>query len=183
MRLIRLAPLAVAMCLVTGRAGAQSASSTPPYVNAVGVNPIGLPFGLFSAEFEHIVSPGFVLGAGGSYENIVGTHRDDIQSSWADFKAKYYPNEESFKGFSVGLTAGVLNSRGRPNGDVLSSTHQSRSATTLGVILDYNWLLGRRKKLYVGTGIGAKRVFGKTGDDSVLNPVFPYGRLQVGIAY
>ena len=180
-RLVRLTPLALALALVAGRASAQAADSVT-YRNAVGVNPIGLPLGFFSAEFEHVVQPGFVVGVGGSYENLVGASSGDTQSSWLDAKVKYYPNEESFKGFSVGLTAGVLNSRGNQfNG--FTDEHQNRSAGTVGVIVDYNWLLGKRKKLYIGTGIGAKRVFGDTGDRSILDPVYPYGRLQLGIAY
>jgi hypothetical protein len=188
----RLLAFAAVLFAAAPAARAQSPDSAPAFLNLAGVNLIGLPFGLVSAEFEHIVSPGFVIGAGGTYENVVGSNKNDIHTSWVEAKAKYYPNEESFKGFSVGLTLGVLHTHGAPGfGGFFGSgsydggdqATQSRTAPTVGVVLDYNWLLGRRKKLYVGTGIGAKRAFGTTGGNSILDPVYPYGRLQIGIAY
>lgn len=189
-------PFVVAAALLVALAPAALAQSVDPvagYRNIAGVNLIGLPFGLFSGEFEHIVQPGIVVGVGGTFERLVGSNDGDVHVSWVDAKAKYYPNEESFRGFSVGVTAGFVSASGVPGsggffggGDYIGNiggTTQSRTGPSVGVVLDYNWLLGRRKRLYVGTGIGAKRVFGDSGDNSVLEPVYPYGRLQIGFAY
>ena len=41
---------------------------------------------------------------------------------------------------------------------VVTATRQSLSAPTAGILLDYNWLLGRSERFLVGTGIGAKRI-------------------------
>ncbi len=187
--------LVLAAALLAAFAPAARAQSTDPvlgYRNIAGVNLIGLPIGLFSGEFEHVLSPGVVVGVGGTFERIVGSNDGDIHTSWVDAKAKYYPNEESFRGFSVGLTAGFVHASGVPGNEGLfggsdyfgpGAVSQSRTGPSAGVVLDYNWLLGRRKRLYVGTGIGVKRVFGETGGNSVLDPVLPYGRLQIGFAY
>ena len=40
----------------------------------------------------------------------------------------------------------------------IGDTRESLTAPTLGIILDYNWLLGRSEHFLIGTGVGAKRV-------------------------
>jgi hypothetical protein len=58
---------------------------------------------------------------------------------------------------------------------------------TFGAVLDYSWLLGRRERFYVGTGIGAKRVFGLDDDagtpDEEYPVVLPSFRLQTGFVF
>jgi hypothetical protein len=184
MRFTRLIPFALAT-LVTTQVGAQAApvyTAPVQFQNIAGVNPIGLIPGLLSAELEHLVAPGFSVGLGGSHESIIGNHDYDVQSSWLDAKAKYYPTENGFRGFSVGVTAGLLRSHGALDGNRLNPI-QHKGAATIGIIADYNWFVGRTQRLYIGTGIGAKRVFGPTGDESILDPVFPYGRAQLGLAF
>jgi hypothetical protein len=185
MRLARLIPFALA-ALVTTRVDAQVTAPTDypvavQFQNIAGVNPIGLIPGLLSAEVEHLVAPGFSVGLGGTHQSIIGNKDYDVQSSWLDAKAKYYPSENGFRGFSVGVTAGFLRSHGARDGNKLNPI-QHKGAGTIGIVADYNWLLGRTQRLYVGTGLGAKRVFGPTGDESILNPVFPYLRAQLGRA-
>ena len=91
----------------------------------------------------------------------------------------------------MGLTAGVA--RVRPDNEWcvgFCDDENGPLATgfTLGAILDYSWLLGRRERFYVGTGIGAKRVFGI--DDPPESEfvreypkVLPSFRLQTGFVF
>jgi hypothetical protein len=52
------------------------------------------------------------------------------------------------------------------------------------VVLDYNWLIGQNRRFFVGTGIGAKRLFGDLGNNEFFDiEVVPLARLQVGVAF
>lgn len=148
-----------------------------------GVNPLGIPFGLFSAEYERALTNGFSFGVGGSiYDGI----DSDSRHAWAEGKLIYYPNETPLRGFAIGITAGVHRTAGPVAYDLFSNsdTRRTESAPTAGVILDYNWLLGRRKRFLVGLGIGAKRTL-RHVDTSVspLEPVYADGRLILGYAF
>ena len=63
------------------------------------------------------------------------------------------------RGFAVGATAGVTR-----YSNVVDTVRQSLSAPTVGILLDYNWLLGRSERFLVGTGIGAKRVLASSSE-------------------
>ena len=64
-----------------------------------------------------------------------------------------------------------------------SGVQRTESAPTLGVVLDHNWLLGRRRRFLVGTGIGARRVLTDVRSGSPLLRVDPDGRLVLGYAF
>lgn len=171
---------------------AQAPSSvvrSTPYTQTVSINPLGLPFGFFSGEYEF--SPagtgGFTLGVGGTYamgyiqdENDA----DEARDAWVEGKVLYYPGEVPLRGFAVGLTVGYHNARNDGGGLFDGGpTVRSEGAPTLGVLLDYNWLIGARRRFLVGTGIGARRVLKDVASDSPLSPVYPDGRLQIGLAF
>lgn len=194
MRLLRRLPtLATAAAAVTLAAaaalGAQAAPAPAPvdpgpWRQAVAVNAIGLPFGLFSAEYEvALPSPGFALGIGGSWLTT-GSDRD----SWISAKALYYPGERPFRGFSVGLTAGVHSARndnavGFCGINGCTTERATATAPTAGVIVNYDWLLGRQERFRVGLGAGAKRVLRDVNSGSPLEQVYPDGRFVLGVAF
>jgi hypothetical protein len=149
-----------------------------PFYQTIAFNPIGLPFGLFSADYERALSPGVTLGIGGSYVDFINSSRSD---GWFDVKALYYPGEEALKGFAVGLTAGYH--RSADTESVFGEDLHSDGAPTLGVVVDYNWLLGKRRRFLVGLGLGAKRVLKNVSDDSALSEVIPGGRFSIGLAF
>lgn len=159
---------------------AQQAPLTPtqPYYQTFALNPIALPFGIFSADYERALSPAFTLGVGGTYADF-----DDNLERWFDVKALYWPGEEALKGFAVGLTAGYHSSSDRDAGFLEFEDQRHDSGPTLGVVVDYNWLLGKRNRFLVGLGIGAKRVLKNVDDNSALEQVLPSGRLSIGIAF
>ena len=128
-----------------------------PTQTYIGFNPLGLPANVFTLEVENAVSSGISVGAVGSYIDF-----DDSRYTTADFKVRYYPSEVVLRGFAVGASAGVTRySHVVTESDPVQGSarvRESLSAPTAGILLDYNWLLGRSERFLVGTGIGAKRI-------------------------
>src|SRR3712207_4214056 len=81
-----------------------------PYRGMVGLNPLGIPFDVFSVEVEGLVGPGVTVGAAGSYNRFggdLGAGGRDPRFSSGDIKVRYYPSEVPFQGFAVGLAVGI----------------------------------------------------------------------------
>lgn len=169
----------VASLVVASAAGASRAMGQSPaavgYRNVLSINPLGIPFEYFSVEYERALTGLTSLGLTGSYLGW-----GDGSYSTTEAKLRFYPNEEGPKGFSVGLSAGIT----RVAEERFQDSDFSESRPTLGVIIDYNWLLGKTKRFVVGTGLGAKRIFGANDDDfSDLNLAYPTARFQIGLRF
>jgi len=190
-RRILAAVAAAAAVLAAAPQGARAqartpAAGTPPAfgpLQSIAVNPLAIPFGLFSFEYEaSLPTPGFTLGAGGSYWS-----NDGDRDSWIEAKAMYYPNETQFRGFSIGLTAGVHSARNSGCNDLFGSCggtdRHTQTAPTLGVIGSYDWLLGRAERFRVGLGVGAKRVLKDVDSHDPLSQVYPDGRFVIGVVF
>ncbi len=160
-------------------ARAQSSRIPIPYRTYVAVNPLGIPFNIAAAEIESAIASGITLGGAASYTAIA----HDRYTTF-DAKIRYYPSEVVLQGLSIGASVG--HSRystlvGSPTGDVRSGLDYN----TLGLIVDYNYLLGARKRFLLGTGLGAKRVIGNSDDRERLgldNPLVTV-RFVVGLAF
>jgi hypothetical protein len=146
-----------------------------PYRTYISFNPLGIPFDIFSVEVESGIAQGMTIGGSGSHIDL-----GDERFSTAEFKFRYYPGEVVLRGFSLGASAGMLR-----YSDIRNDVRETLDTPTIGVILDYNWMLGAQHRFVVGTGIGAKRVLasseerGRVGlDRAVLS-----GRFTVGIAF
>ena len=192
-QLLRSALASAAVTLVAPLAAQPSAplpGDIGPWRQAIAVNALAIPFGLFSGEYEvALPSPGFSVGIGGSWLTT-----GDDRNSWLEAKAHYYPGERPFRGFAVGLTAGVHSARNR--GDFVSCDNpfnpcdddsrpfRTATAPTLGVIVNYDWLIGRQERFRIGLGLGAKRTLRDVGpDNGVLEQVYPDGRFVLGVAF
>jgi hypothetical protein len=189
--------------LVAGRAaGAQR--SHPAATRTASTNPLALPLGTASGEFERAVGHGgFAVGVGGfsTFGDEPTTLTDGGSDAYRSLqlKLKYYPREDGLRGFAVGLTAGVAHERQLASGAYVydgagrlvsrAETFRSRTAPTLGVTLDYNLFLGRRRAFLIGLGVGARRAFGgrDTGARGFgtrpLNGPLLDPRLQVGVGF
>ena len=160
-------------------ASGQSSRIPIPYRTYVAVNPLGIPFNIGSAEIESAVASGITLGGAASYTAI--SH--DRYTTF-DAKLRYYPSEVVLQGFSIGASVG--HSRfstliGSPTGDVRSGVDYNM----IGLIVDYNALLGARKRFVLGTGVGAKRILGHDDDRARLGLSQPLltVRFVVGLAF
>lgn len=164
MRSSGVAAAALAAALLSLSAGSARAQVPAPRGRVpiptqtyIGFNPLGLPANVFTLELENAVSSGITVGAVGSYIDF-----DDSRYTTADFKVRYYPSEVVLRGFAVGASAGftryshVVTESDPTQGSF--RVRESLSAPTAGILLDYNWLLGRSERFVVGTGIGAKRI-------------------------
>ena len=187
MRLSRLALAAVALATL---APTLSAQLNPPLAaplgfppNRASINLLGIPFGMVSGEYERFATEEISFGAAAAI--------DDVSQSTLEAKARYYPGARGARGFAVGVSAGMV--RVRPDNEWCVGWCDDENGPlatgfTLGAVLDYSWLLGRRERFYVGTGIGAKRVFGI--DDAPESEfvreypkVLPSFRLQTGFVF
>lgn len=144
----------------------------------ISLNPLGLPFKYVSGELEQKVSNIVTVGGSVSYLDV-----DD--DSYASFEAKLrvYPNEEAFKGFSIGLAGGVSRLSGIESCDSFDCGRGSRSGPSIAVLADYNWLLGKSKRVLVGTGVGAKRIFADDDNLVDVNFAYPTLRFQIGMIF
>jgi hypothetical protein len=155
-----------------------------PYRTYVAIDPLGIPFDIFSAELENAVAPGITLGGAGSYTDL-----DHDRYTSADLKFRYYPGEVVLRGFAIGASVGYLHYRrsepldvGTPAGE---PTNPTLDAPTIGVLVDYNWLLGTRRRFFLGTGLGAKRILaGEAERQAVdLDRAYLTARFVLGIAF
>lgn len=153
---VAVAPVVEAQAVPTG------ATPITYYRGVVGLNPLGIPFDIFSVEAEGAVAPGVTIGGAASY---FGPGDDDDRFTSGDFKVRYYPGETALDGFSVGLGLGVTRRSGsdftepclqQPDGSC-DFPRKNASGPTLSILTDYNFLLGPRRRFFVGTGVGAKR--------------------------
>jgi hypothetical protein len=162
-----------------------------PYRALVALNPLGIPFEIFSIEAEGVVLPGVSLGGSAShtaFSNDEGDGEGDPRFSSGDIKVRYYPGEVALNGFAIGLGLGVtsyseLRNVGTPTVPVLE--RQTLTAPTLSVLADYNFLLGARQRFVVGTGIGAKRLLASEEDRRRADAprAYAFVRFVLGIAF
>ena len=97
-------------------------------------------------------------------------------------KGRLYPNEEAPRAFAVGLGLGAVNTREHVTENGVESLVDETSPS-IAVYVDYNWLLGRGRRFYVGSGLGAKRILGDS--DAFDSAPFVYGtaRFLIGVAF
>jgi hypothetical protein len=179
----RVLTLAAAVLLPLAAASAQQvAAPTAPAAphNVISIQPLNAVFTAYSAEFEHQTGAAVTLGVGGTYVNA-GDGIDEITYKSGDLKLRYYPNGTALMGFSFGGSAGFSS----VSGTDVSGAKTSVSGPSLGVLLEYQWLLGVQHNFAVALGLGAKAVFVKdnqfTSDNFVTR--YPTARVSVGYAF
>jgi hypothetical protein len=178
----------LAAALVAGAARPLAAQLQPapaapqlPYLQTISVNPLAIPFGVFSAEYEVALPvPGLTTAVGGTYTaNSPLFERND---RWIEGRVMYYPNEVALRGLSLGLSLGARRVERKDN-EAARGVKPNDGAATLGIMAGYNYLLGRQERLILGGGIGAVRVLRTVRNDSPLTQVYPDGRVLIGFAF
>lgn len=177
-------------------AQAVPAGATPVryYRGVIGVNPLGIPFDIVSVEAEGAVAAGITAAAALSYF----APSDDRFTS-GDVKVRYYPGETALDGFSVGLGLGFTRRSGldytvscTPSetgcvfpGGGLDQPRNSATGPTISALADYNFLLGERRRFFVGTGVGAKRwmVSRETRESVDAEKAWVFARFLIGLAF
>lgn len=157
--------------LAAGQASSQSRRT------AFAINPLGIPFEIVSVELESAIHDAFTIAGNFSYFSP-----DEFTRSSFEVKGRLYPNERAPAGFSVGLGLGGVNTRENLSiGGV--ETKQDKTHPSLGVYVDYNWLLGKNSRFYVGTGVGAKRIIGDADEFDDAPFVYGTARFLIGVAF
>lgn len=164
------------VCLTPRLASAQERTGKAAVIS---IQPISAMLTVYAGELELAMSRSATIGVGGTYwspDVIDG----DFNYLSGDVKVRYYPEGRAFQGFSFGGSVGVTHLSASAN----SSSSGSASGPSIGVMLDYNWLLGAEKAFYIGLGLGAKTLF--ISDKSVADQAtlhYPTMRLSVGWAF
>ena len=176
--------LAAAAPTLPAQLNAPLASPLPFPPNRASVNLLGIPFGIGSAEYERFTTEEISFGAAAGI--------DENAEKWLEGKVRYYPSGRGARGLAVGMSAGVAQIRAYTSSDCFIVCEEANgplgTGFTIGAVLDYSWLLGRRERFYVGTGIGAKRVFGLRDEETPdgtesYREVLPSFRLQTGFVF
>lgn len=170
-----------------GLALSSSADAQEAPRQSLSLNPLGAVFGVYMGEVERSVSPHASLGLAGTHWDTGFTDSEasgELSYTTVDARLRYYPGESRLQGFSVGGSLGYT----RLSGELTTvDGRETGHLNTLGagVSLDYNWLLGARNQVMVGTGIGAKRLFimDEEIDDDDVTLAYPTVRLMVGYAF
>ena len=156
---------------------ASAQTSQPSRKTAFAINPLGIPFEIVSVELESAVHDAFTIAGNFSYFSP-----DEFTRSSFEVKGRLYPNERAPGGFSVGFGLGGVNTRENLSIDGVE-TKQDKTYPSIGVYVDYNWLLGKNSRFYVGTGVGAKRILGDRDDFDDAPFVYGTARFLIGVAF
>ena len=176
--------ISVALALVTVAAiPARGQGVAPQKSTVISIQPISAMLSVYSAELEHVVAPTLTVGVGGNYWDW----SDDVAKvryTSADLKLRYYPEAHPLRGFSFGGQAGFSSLEDTEKDPFGGTGSKSKaSGPTVGIALDYGWLLGASRSFYVGLGLGAKKIFAKADDASNAHLAYPTARISVGYAF
>jgi hypothetical protein len=179
---------AVAAAALVSAAPARAQTDTvPAHQQVISANPLGLLFGYYNAEYERAINSTVTAGVAGAYFSP-----DNDALATIEAKFRYYPQARPLSGFSIGGSLGYGQVTDEQDFDefIVDSPAQQDDATTssafiVGVELNYNWLVGRDRRFFIGTGIGARRLIGSDVDnESDLPVVIPSIRLvNIGFTF
>ena len=181
-------PRLLAAALLTALAAPGAAAQTRPapapaqlpWLQAVSINPVGIPFGVFSGEYEvSLAATGVTAALGGT--TTINSSVFDRDDRWVSARLMYYPGEVALRGLAVGVSLGAH--RAEREDDQPATVRAHDSALTLGLMGSYNQLVGRQERLVLGAGLGFRRVLKDVKSDSPLRQAYPDGRLVVGFAF
>lgn len=183
---VSFASTCAALALRLGAAGAQGAPVQPapgplPYDQTLSASPLFLPLGNFSAEYER------KLGVRAVTVGVTGTYNTTTQlyprrDRWVEGRVMYYPGGAALDGFAVGITAGAHRAE-RKYGEDPTVVLAHDGGATLGALATYNYFYGPRRRLFVGPGLGVKRVLKRVAVNSPLSTTYFEARAALGIAF
>ena len=170
--------LALTAPLTAALAQGPAGPAIPPRTQVLSLNPLGIPFETISVEYEAAVQSAFTVGGNFSYFSP-----DDWTLATFEVKGRIYPNEDIFRGFAVGLGLGVAHVRESLTTPAGTRERVRKTHPSIGVYVDYSWLLGRSERFYVGTGLGAKRILGDSDEFDDAPFVYGTARFLIGVAF
>jgi hypothetical protein len=146
-------------------------SSAPS--SSVAINPLFLPFGTVTIEYEQRISaPDVTLGISGWYEY------DNVLARWIYVKGMYYTSGIALQGFAVGATAGFIRSYRKQTEPLKRAAD---NAPIVGIMVQNNWRFGETDTYLFGIGFGARMSVKSISPDSPLRRFDGDVRLVVGL--
>jgi hypothetical protein len=163
--------------LLPAAAVAQTAEKSPavPHDQVLSTNPLGVVLKWFNVEYERKLGPAVTFGGSAS-------HFGDLDQSNAAVLVRWYPQQSALEGFYLGARAGAYRFETYTY-DLRSLRRQTSVMPGAGVEVGYNWLLGPKRNVIVGTGFGLTRISGSGESYSTAPSVLPGLRMNVGIAF
>lgn len=147
----------------------------PATIGVATINPFAIILGGFNGDVELNLGTGFT----GALSGTIGGKEFDY--STVDLTFRYYPQEQSPRGFSIGASIGYLHLN-KDDDDFGEPRIDETRGPTIGFIAGYTWLIGRRDRLAIATGFGLKRVFDNL-DRADPEEIAPTGRLGIGLTF
>ena len=171
--------LVVMSVLPFAAAAAQDAGGPSNVLSFQPLNAVVLT--AYSAEYERKIGDEISFGIGGTHWNV-GNDANDLTYQSGDVKLRFYPQGNALQGFSLGGSVGF--SRISATND-FDGTEDSASGPSFGVLIEYQWLMGKARNFALALGLGAKAVMVDedeiTSDDFVAR--YPTARVSVGYAF
>ena len=156
---------------------AQQASSGK--IAVISIQPLSAMLTVYAGEAELAMSRSATVGVGGT--SVGNLFDDGFHYLSGDLKLRFYPEGRPFQGFSFGGSVGITHVS---TSDNTNGGSASASGPSIGVMLDYNWLLGEQKSFFISTGLGAKTLF--ISDKTISETAtlhYPTMRISVGWAF
>jgi hypothetical protein len=155
----------------------------PVQSNVLSINPFGFLFEWYNMEYERAFSSTASWSVGIGHLKF-GDDADNDQRTYTsgDVKLRYYPSAEAPTKFSAGIAFGYSRVTDEDPGTGGTVIDDEFDALSVGVDLGYSWLLGRTRQFFIGTGIGAKRLF-PLGADDADDETFGYPTVRLSIGY
>jgi Protein of unknown function (DUF3575) len=138
-------------------------------------NPFGLIIKWPNVEYERRITPSATFGASSS------AYVDDHQANVAVL-LRWYPDRAPLHGFYLGARAGAYHFK-TYRYDLRSYRESSTTLPGAGVEIGYNWLLGPRRNVMIGTGFGLTRILNGGGSWSLPEVVPSLRLVNIGIAF
>lgn len=151
-----------------------AAPSSDSASQVLSANPFGPVVKWFSVEYERKISPAATLGGS-------ATHYGEMDLNEALVMVRWYPQQKALDGFYLGARAGAFGFKSYTY-DFRSYGERDVVMPGVGVELGYNWLLGPKQNVSVGTGFALTRI-GGDGHSYSVPSVLPGFRLTVGFAF
>ena len=107
-------------------------------------NPFGEIVQWFNVEYERKLAPAITLGGSAS-------HFGELEQSDATIMLRWYPQQKALDGFYLGARAGAYGFKTYTY-DFRSTRERNEVVPGAGIELGYNWLLGPKQNISVGTG-------------------------------
>ena len=153
----------------------------PVQANVLSINPFGFLFEWYNIEYERAFSSTASWSAGVGHIDI-GDTNDETTYTSADVRLRYYPSAEAPTKFSAGISFGYSRVTDEDPDQTGGFVKNEFDALAIGIDLGYSWLLGRTRQFFIGTGIGAKRLF-LLGEEDEDDETFGYPTLRLSIGY